>query len=160
MKVFGIFDYDWILTLPLLTGWLWASGGSGVKSLRRFGVPLAISLYAIGYKIAPIPLIVLLISTLGLIAFGPGYGDDYVKKLGSLYWFYVYLLGFLYGACQFALCIHFGHWLAWFICSISCGVVFSGTMYLSKKYGLPWKVCESLTGATLGLTATLIISSG
>ena len=153
--IFGVFEPDWIWTLSPLCAFLWASGGSGPKWMREWLVPAAIILYAIGYGFPSSKAAYLL--TLLFIPFAPGYGDDFVQKLGKLYWPYVFLLGFLYGACQAGLCAHFGRVDLLLLFSGVCSLVFGGTMLASKKLGLQWKIAEILTGAAVGLVAVKVI---
>lgn len=135
---------------------LWMLGGGGVKPVRRYGVPLLITAYAVGYGM-PIVKTLWLLPMLLLIGFGPGYGDPYVKRLGVLYWPYIALLGFLWGICQFGLSVHFGNYPLLFLGSAICSLVFAGTMAISKRKLMPWKVAEGLTGAAVGLVGALLI---
>ena len=157
MKIFGVFDADWILTLPALTAWLWSTGGSGFRPARRLGVPLALSLYAYGYGMTGWPLIVLLASTICLIGFGPGYGDDFEKKLKAFYWPYIFLLGAFYSLCQFPLVFHFGNFSLFWWMVLTNSFLFGGSLFASKKMGMEHKIGEMVSGLAVGLTAALII---
>lgn len=156
MKVFGLFDHDFILTLPWLTGFLWAAGGGGPKWMRRFGVPLAITAYAVAYGMTLFQTLYILPFSL-LVGFGPGYGDKYVKDFGSWYWPYIVLLGFLWGVSQFGLCFVFGGWARLIFGAGLCAFTFAWSMGLSKRAGLEWKIAEGLTGAAVGAIGALII---
>ena len=153
--IFGIFEIDVIYTLPVLTAFLFALGGSGALSIRRIGVPLAVSLYAWGYGASFISLLIYFIHQ--FLILGLGYGDEAERKLGKLYWPYIFILGTLYGLCQFGLALHFGGWVSFLVWSLSGGLVFLAGLYSSKKFGLPHKAFEIITGGSLGLTAALII---
>ncbi len=155
MKIFGVFDADFILTLPFLTGWLWAVGGTGQKVFRKFGVPIALTLYAWGYGVTGWPLIVFLAGILVVISFGPGYGDRYVKLLKGFYWPYIFTLGAAYNLCQFGIVLHSHDLSSYLIAGAIGSVVFGGGMLLSKKAGLPWKIAEGLTGACAALPLVL-----
>lgn len=158
MKIFGVFEADWIWTLPALTAWLWASGGSGMRPLRRIGVPIALTLYAYGYGMNFIAFLLYFASTFGVIAFS-GYGDDYVKTLKAFYWPYIFLLGAAYSGCQFMLVVTYGHLplFGWLVLTNS--LLFWGSLFASKKLGLPWKCAEMVCGFSVGLTGALIIGS-
>lgn len=157
MKVLGVFEEDVILCLPFITASLWALGGSGKKAFRRFGVPLILCLFAYGYGLKSLNLAIYALLTFGLIGFGPGYGDDYFKRLKSLYWPYVFILGSLYGLCQIALVMRFGNFLSLLVISGVCGVVFGVGMLVSKSKFLPWKIAECLTGLAVGSAAAVVI---
>lgn len=156
--MFGIFDFDFVWTLIPLISFLYSSGGTGPKLLRRAGVPFAITLYALGYGMTAWKALIALVGMLAVIGFGPGYGDDFEKKLKSFYWPYLFLLGGLYGASNFGLALHYGHWFLLGIGSLTTSVVFVGSMYLSKRFQwFQWKWAEMMTGASIGLTASLIV---
>lgn len=156
MKIFGLFDHDIIQTLPWLTGFLWAAGGGGQKWMRRFGVPISITACAMAYGMTAVQTLWLLPFSI-LMAKGPGYGDDWKKRLGDLYWPYVFFLGTVWGLSQFGLCFVFGRWGRLLFGSLVSGAVFGSTMAISKRTGFWWKVCEGLTGSAVGLAAVLII---
>lgn len=151
-----MFDLDVIYTLIPIVSFLWALGGSGWLPARKFGVPIAISIYALGYGITWWKFIIALIG-ISFFTWGPGYGDRYVRSLGILYWPYIFFLGFMYGFCQFGLSLHFGHWLVLVLFSGVCSVLFGGTMLLSKAKLLPWKWAEIITGGSVGLVGAMII---
>lgn len=153
MKIFGVFDVDVIYVLPAITSALWALGGSGPKPLRRFGVPFAISAFALGYGY-PLRFI---LSFIPMAIFTLGYGDDYFKRLGVLYWPYITFLGLLYGLSQFGLCLHFGGWNVLLLFSLVSSVSFLLGMVLSKSKMIPWKIAELTTGFMIGFTACEII---
>lgn len=158
MKIYGIFEPDWVWTLPMLTAWLWGSGGSGLLLLRRFGAPLAISLYAYGYGVTNIDLLILIVFMLAVITVGPGYGDKFEKSFGVFYWPYIFVLGFLYGFCQLGISLHTGRYLVLFLSSGLCSFTFGFTMYGSKNFDFPrWKWAEMITGGVIGLTGALLM---
>lgn len=95
--------------------------------------------------------------TFGLIFFS-GYGDDYYKFLKALYWPYVFLLGFLYGFCQFPLALRFGSLVVLLLLSGVCSLIFGLGMVASKRFGLPWKIAEGLTGLSVGAVTAVILT--
>lgn len=155
MKVLGLFDPDVIWTLIPLCGWLWSLGGSGYKPFRRFGVPAAIALYTYGFGCSFILLSIQIFSSLAVIGFGPGYGDDFEEKLRFFYWPYLFILGATYGLCNFALAIHFVDWGSLWIGAGTTCLIFVGTM---RKKWMPWKFAEILTGMSVGMTGAIIIN--
>ena len=156
-KIFGLFDADFILALPFLTAFLWSAGGSGLKALRKYGVPLAIVGSALGYGMPWKSALIALIGMLPVISFGPGYGDKYEQKLKGIYWPYVFALGAAYSLCQIGIVLHYGGYQFYFMAACISSGTFGGSMFLSKKLGLPWKVAESLTGLSIGVLGAFII---
>lgn len=151
-------EQDWIWTLPALTSWFWATGGSGFLPARRYGVPLAVSLYALHAGASFIAIMLYFASSLPVITFGPGYGDKFEKYLGVFYWPYLVLLGGLYGASNAGLLLHSMDWGSLVCGSILTSLVFVGSMRASKSWKwITWKWCEMATGFCVGLTATLIM---
>lgn len=158
MKHFFFFDHDVILCLPFITASLWALGGSGVRYIRRLGVPIVLCAFAYSYGLSGWKFALYSGLILGIIGSGIGYGDDFAKRLKTLYWPYVFLLGFLYGFCQFPVALRFGNIFLCVLLSGVCSLVFGFGMVISKKDFLPWKIAEALTGLSVGAVTAAILS--
>ena len=158
MKFFGVFDADVIWTLVPICSALWSLGGSGLKLLRRIGVPVAIAFYAIGYGVPVFVIETYFIIAIAIITFGPGYGDDFEDLLGVFYWPYLAILGALYGASNAGLALHGHDWLSLGIGSGATSILFVGTMRASKSWTwFEWKWAEMIVGGSVGLTAAMVI---
>jgi len=158
VKHFFFFDHDVILCLPFITAALWGLGGSGLKLLRKLGVPAVLCAFAYSYGLSGWQFALYAGLTFGLIGFGPGYGDDFARRLKTLYWPYVFLLGFLYGFCQFPLALRFGSLVVLLQLSGVCSLVFGFGMVASKRFGFYWKIAECLTGLSIGAVASAILT--
>lgn len=159
MKFLWIFDPDAVLTLLPICALLWALGGSGVKWLRGWGIPVVVSLAAVSFG-APWWLGFLNFGVMNLTLRIP-YGDDIHAVIGEadgLWSAYLFFAGLMYGASLGTLCIHFGNWQTVPYGAGLCGFAFSGVTILSQKYKrLVWKVCEMLTGLVIGFISFRII---
>lgn len=156
MNFLWIFDPDGIYTLPLWTALLWALGGSGVLMLRRFGVALIVGLAAASHGIpwwvcAFTSIFLYLTSTFS-------YGEKDKEEYGDMYFLYVYMVGFCYGASLLFLAIHGSNYILIWLAPIVIGAFFSGLMYLSQRFDFPkHKYVEMLVGYLIGHFAMLVI---
>lgn len=155
MKYLWLFEPDAVLVTPLVTGALWALGGSGILALRRFGVGvfLAIASLSLGcpWYLSAISCVVF-ITTSSL-----PYGDKIYGAIKPLYYPYLFVLGSLYSLSLLPLCFHFGHWLTLVIGSLSCGLFFSLATFASKSEAfneaITWKKVEIGVGLIIGFIA-------
>lgn len=159
MKFLWIFDYDAYYVLPLITAALGALGGSGVKLLRKFGVPLIIS--AAAYSVG-MPLWMAAVNAgvmLGIMTIP--YGEDIREEWhmsDPVYFAWVHLVGAIYAASMIMLAVWAGQWMAYLFGSLICGIVF-GTLTVGSQVIKfpPWKIVEIVYWAALGIHAVLQI---
>lgn len=156
MKIFGLFDPDWVWTLAPLIAWTWSTGGSGVKPVRRLGSAGAVSVYAYGFGVslglcALAFMLIVVVSSLG-------YGKKYKEKLKTFYWLFLSFMGFLYGVMLFPLAIESGRWIILLIGSLEFGLLFPVLTFFSQELNIPnWKWVEITIGLSIGLTAAGLI---
>ena len=160
MKFLWVFDYDAILTIPLVSGVLWSWGGSGPKYLRRLGVGAFLALT--GLSLGLPWYLAWLLPSIFLVTTSLPYGDDIRGNLGIVYYPFLFLLGVLYGLGLFPLCIHFGSWITLVIGSVGLGLLFSLLTFASQSEAfrnvVSWKAVEIITGFFLGLIAYKLYS--
>lgn len=157
-KFLWVFDYDALYTLIPICGALWALGGSGMKILRRLGVPFIISLSALSIGIQWYWSFLCMV--LFVFASLP-YGSKIKEKIGVFYWPYLVLVGFLWGASLVGLAIASHEWTTWLLWSAICGLGFMGLTALSqwKKTAniVVWKFVEIAAGGMVGGAASFIL---
>jgi len=157
MKFLWIFEPDAIWCLIPAVSLLWALGGSGVRFLRKLGVPVLICVSALSLGVKWWLVAVTFGSIFALHSIP--YGEDMRKKLGlPIYWFWLYLVGAVYSAAFLPLAFHGKHFLLYGLGVFISGGLFGGLTYTSQKFDFPrWKAVEIILGAVLGLQASWLL---
>lgn len=156
MKFLWIFDIDAVWTLGPACSALWSLGGSGIKALRRLGIPALIATSALSLGAPPWICawgggMILLVLTLP-------YGDDLKRKLQKLYYLALYGIGAIYGASLLPIAILSHRLLMWGVGICIMSAWFGASTYASQKFDFPkWKFCEILTGFIFGLLAARLL---
>lgn len=156
MKVLWFLDQDAIWTLIPVSSALWAMGGSGVKLIRRIGVPIAVLLYTLSIGIN----LWISISTAFLLFIASilPYGDKIKERSGNFYSLWLLFVGACYGLALLPLGIYSKHYLIFSLGCLGSSLSFSLLTLLSQKTGFPrWKFVEMITGALIGLIVCLIV---
>ena len=157
MKFLWIFEPDAVWCLVPAVSLLWALGGSGLRFLRKYGVPalVCVSALSLGVKLHLIALCGVSIFALHSIP----YGEDIKKKLGlPLYWFWLYFVGAIYAGAFLPLAFHVKHFLQYGLGILIAGVLFGALTYTSQNLNFPkWKWVEIAIGAVLGLQSAWLL---
>lgn len=152
MKYLWAFEIDAVWVLVPACSVLFALGGSGLKEIRRFGIPTLIgsSAISLGHNI-----FICLFSSLILMAtLIAGYGDGKRREFGDYYYAFLFFLGCLYGLALFP---YRYDWQGIFL-SVFIGAIFSSATLLSNTFRwFEWKLVEMAVGASIGLCACILI---
>jgi hypothetical protein len=144
-----VFDADGIFVLPLLSAGLFALGGSGVLSIRRFAFPALVSLSAFSEGLS------LRISCLsGLLLFVATilpWGDSLKNLFKGLYFEVLLFIGALYGLALSPLALAHKHWFLIWFCPVFMAFLVPSLFFCSQKFNFPkHKFVEILIGGFLG----------
>jgi len=149
---------DIVLSLPFLTGFLFAFGGGapiGIikqpKFFRRYGIPTVITLFSMinyGYRFPE----TFLITPFYVAVLSMGYG----KEIEGKRWLLLALLGAMYGGAGLPVFVIANKATFCGIAAIICGLTFPLLCWLSsEKRIITWKIAEGITGFMIGLLPAL-----
>ena len=131
-------ELAYIIILPI-TAFLWMAGGTWHKSYRRFGIPLLFLVMMLLYHITWWQACLTTLLTCGAYHLGYGVNHPWREKAFT---------ALAYSVSTFPL--GFTPW------QIVVPLLFLLTFILSlnkhTKSMFPWKICEGLTGFTIGIT--------